>query len=181
MHARFGGRQAVDGLFPAVYDELRIVARAQLGRLRPGDTLNTTALVHEAYLKLAGRAERSFADRKHFFTVAALAMRQIVVDYARRQMARKRGGGVADASLDALNGAPLQVEAQAASIVAIDDALARLSDVDARLARVVELRFFAGLSVEESAHVLDVSAATIKRDTRAARAFLAREIGEAAP
>lgn len=175
--ARFGGREALDALFPVVYDELRGLARAQLGRFRPGETLNTTALVHEAYLKLVDHSRATFNDRKHFFTVAALAMRQIVVDYARRRAAQKRGGGAVHAQLDELDGSAVPVEAQAAAILALDGALTRLSGVDERLVRVVELRFFAGLSVEQAAELLEVSTATVKRDTRAARAFLVREMG----
>jgi RNA polymerase sigma factor (TIGR02999 family) len=177
--ARFGGREALDALFPVVYEELRSLARAQLRRFRVGETLSTTALVHEAYLKLVGHSRATFNDRKHFFTVAALAMRQIVVDYARRRAAQKRGGGAAHAPLDELDGSAIPIEAQAAAIVALDGALTRLSGVDDRLVRVVELRFFAGLSVTEAAELLEVSTATVKRDTRAARAFLVREMSEA--
>src|SRR5690606_20659319 len=107
------GRTDVDALVPLVYDELRILARAQLGRFRPGQTLDTTALVHEAYLKLVDRTRAEFKDRKHFFTVASLAMRQIVVDYARRNAAKKRGGGNVHTLLDELDGSAVAVEAQA--------------------------------------------------------------------
>lgn len=175
------GRTDVDALVPLVYDELRILARAQLGRFRPGQTLDTTALVHEAYLKLVDRTRAEFKDRKHFFTVASLAMRQIVVDYARRNAAKKRGGGNVHTLLDELDGSAVAVEAQAAELVALDDALNRLAQLDPRLARVVELRFFGGLSVEEAAEVMEVSIPTIKRDTRAARAFLYRAMSEAGP
>jgi RNA polymerase sigma factor (TIGR02999 family) len=175
-----GRREAIDALVPLVYTELRALARHQLDRFRPGATLNTTALVHETYLKLVDQSRATFNDRKHFFTVAALAMRQIVVDYARRHAAVKRGGGVVHAPLGELDGAGLPVEAQANALVALDGALTRLSEVDARLVRVVELRFFGGLSVEEAAEVLEVSTATVKRDTRTARAFLAREVAGSA-
>lgn len=176
---RFGGREVLDALLPQVYDELRRLAHHQLSRFRPGETLSTTGLVHEAYVKLVDQSGATFNDRKHFFTVAALAMRQIVVDYARRRGALKRGGGAAHAPLAELDGAAMPAESQAATVVALDNALTRLSGVDERLVRVVELRFFGGLSVEEAAELLEVSTATVKRDTRAARAFLVREMREA--
>jgi RNA polymerase sigma factor (TIGR02999 family) len=172
-------RAAVDALMPAVYAELRMLAHHQLGRIRRDATLCTTALVHEAYVKLVDQSRATIHDRKHFFTVAALAMRQIVVDYARRCAAQKRGGGAGRALIDELDGSAVSLEAQASALVALDDALTRLSHVDDRLARVVELRFFGGLSVDEVAEALEVSTATVKRDTRTARAFLVRELGEA--
>jgi RNA polymerase sigma factor (TIGR02999 family) len=172
-------RAAVDALMPAVYAELRMLAHHQLGRIRRDATLCTTAVVHEAYVKLVDQSRATIHDRKHFFTVAALAMRQIVVDYARRCAAQKRGGGAGRALIDELDGSAVSLEAQASALVALDDALTRLSHVDDRLARVVELRFFGGLSVDEVAEALEVSTATVKRDTRTARAFLVRELGEA--
>jgi RNA polymerase sigma factor (TIGR02999 family) len=178
--ANRGDRGALDALFAAVYQELRVVARAQLGRFRPGATLSTTALVHESYLKLVDQDSATFMDRKHFFTVAALAMRQIVVDHARRHAAQKRGGGAIRVTFDddvAHPAAPAVAEAE--ELLALDAALYELARLDERLVRVVELRFFGGLSVDEVAAVLDVSAATIKRDTRAARAFIAREMATA--
>jgi RNA polymerase sigma factor (TIGR02999 family) len=174
------GREAVDGLFPVVYQELRGLARHQLRRLRPGDTLGTTALVNEAYLKLADGERAGYHDRKHFFCVAAMAMRQIVVDYARHRAALKRGGGAAHVLLREPDGAHLAVDSQAAALVALDAALTHLAGSDERLVRVVELRFFAGLSVDETAALLGVSTATIKRDTRAARAFLVRAMEDPA-
>jgi RNA polymerase sigma factor (TIGR02999 family) len=178
--ANHGDRDALDALFAAVYQELRVVARAQVGRFRPGATLSTTALVHESYLKLVDQDSATFMDRKHFFTVAALAMRQIVVDHARRHAAQKRGGGAIRVTFDddvAHPAAPAVAEAE--ELLALDAALYELARLDERLVRVVELRFFGGLSVDEVAAVLDVSAATIKRDTRAARAFIAREMATA--
>lgn len=166
-----------DDLFPLLYDELYAMAHRQLGRFRPGQTLNTTALVHEAYLKLVKQDAATYQDRQHFFAVAARAMRQIILDYARKRCAGKRGGGVAPTLLDQLDGAALRVAAQAEAILALDQALARLATLDERLVRVVELRFFAGLSVEETAQVLGVSTPTVKRDTRAARAFVYRNMG----
>jgi len=177
--ARSSEREALDALLPLVYDELRALAHHQLQRFRPGETLSTTALVHEAYLKLVDQTRATFHDRRHFFTVAAMAMRQIIVDYARRRAAQKRGGGAHHEPLDALDSAALSIDAQAAALVDLDEALGRLSALDERPARVVELRFFGGLSVDETADVLEVSTATVKRDSRVARAFLARQLGEA--
>jgi RNA polymerase sigma factor (TIGR02999 family) len=147
-----------------------------LARFRPGNTLDTTALVHEAYVKLADRSRPPFNDRRHFLSVAALAMRQIVVDYARERAAQKRGGAASHVALDEMSDSPIDVDAQAMELVALDAALDRLASVDERLTRVVELRFFAGLSIDETAGVLDVSTATVKRDMRAARAFLHSEM-----
>jgi RNA polymerase sigma factor (TIGR02999 family) len=173
------GRSSLDALVPLVYDELRLLAHRQLGRFRPDQTLNTTALVHEAYLKLVDQSTATFRDRRHFFTVAALAMRQIVVDYARHRRALKRGGGAPHTLLHELDGSAVPIDAQATALVALDAALTRLSEVDDRLVRVVELRFFGGLSVKETADVLEVSTATVKRDTRVARAFLHKEMAAA--
>lgn len=165
---RDGDRTALDRLFPLVYAELHDRAHRQLARRRPGDTLSTTALVHEVYLKLTDSAHQSYQDRVHFFAVASRAMRQILVDYARRMTAAKRGGGLA-VSLD-----PDQLgnPGRAEELLALDEALARLEGLDERLARNVEMRFFGGLSVEETAEALGVSPRTVKRDWRKARAFL---------
>ncbi len=171
---RDGDRSALDRLFPLVYRELHERAHRQLARHRPGDTLSTTALVHEAYLKLTGSAHQSYHDRVHFFAVASRAMRQILVDYARRMTAAKRGGGHA-ISLDA---DAVADPGRAEELVALDEALERLEALDERLARTVELRFFGGLSVEEAADVLSVSPRTLKRDWRKARAFLYQAIRE---
>ena len=173
-----GGRNALDAFFPLVYDQLRDLAHGQLARFRPGDTLDTTALVHEAYIKLGNRSRPPFNDRRHFLSVAALAMRQIVVDYARQHAAQKRGGAASHIALDETIHSPIDIDAQAVGLVALDAALDKLTRVDERLTRVVELRFFAGLSVDETAGVLDVSSATVKRDMRAARAFLHHEMGQ---
>lgn len=159
-----------------IYAELLKIARAELGRHRRGNTLDTRSLVHEAYFKLFGGAGRDFANRKHFYATAAQAMRQVVIDYARARLAERRGGGAEHVALDALEGQPLPVDAQAEQLVQVDAALSKLAALDARLVQVVELRFFSGLEVEEIAELLGVSTATIKRDTRAARAFLAREL-----
>lgn len=171
--ARDGDAAALDRVFAIVYDELHRIARAQRRRVRPGETLGTTAVVHEAYLKLVRSAVASYADRAHFFAVAAKAMRQILLNRARDQVAQKRGGGAEVVTLgdhDAI--APRRAE----DLIALDAALERLAALDERLARVVELRFFAGLGVVEAAEVLGVGEATVKRDWSTARAFLHREL-----
>jgi RNA polymerase sigma factor (TIGR02999 family) len=166
-----GDARARDRLFNLVYDELRARARQQLARLRLGETLNTTALVHEAYLKVAPRAAVSYADRVHFFAIASRAMRHILVDYARRGSRQKRGAGTMMVQLDDddVNAA---IPEHADELLALDAALERLAALDERLSRVVELRFFGGLSVEETADVLQSSPRTVKRDWRKARMFL---------
>lgn len=161
----------------AVYEDLLLIARAELARHRRGQTLNTRALVNEAYLKLfSADAETDFDSRKHFFATAAQAMRQVVIDYARSRMTDRRGAGAEHIALDDLNGLALPVDAQADQLVAIDAAMQKLSLLDERLVRVVELRFFAGLEVTAIAELLGVSEPTVKRDTRAAKAFLQREL-----
>jgi len=168
----------VDALLPLAYRELRRIARAHRRHRSAGETLCTTALVHEAWLKLVRNRDTPFADRRHFLAVASRAMRQVIVDYARRRVAEKRGGGAFRLPLDALTGTPQEPdpERQAVALLALDAALDRLDRLDPRLARVVELRFFAELPVQEVARILDVSTATVKRDTRLARAFLGREL-----
>ncbi len=162
--------------FEALYDELHALARLQIRRARPGETLRTTALLHEAYLKLARGS--SVKDRTHFFSLAARAMRQVLVDHARSHAALKRGAG---RPLATLGDVASEVEADATELVAIDTALESLRGANERLARVVELRFFGGLSVEETAEALDASTATIKRDWRAARAFLLAALSPSSP
>ena len=164
-----GDRYALNRLIPLVYTELRALAHRQLARIRPGDTLQTTALVHEAYFKLLGTARPEWHDRRHFFAVASRAMRQISVDYARRQTAQKRGGDAPPLTLDEQR---LPVADRAPELVLLDQALTELESLSERPARVVELRFFGGLSVEETAAVLDVSERTVKREWQKARAFL---------
>ena len=163
-----GDRTAMDRLLPLVYNELHDRAHRQLSRQRPGETLSTTALVHEAYLKLSGSRQQSYQNRIHFFAVASRAMRQILVDYARRNLAGKRNGGVAVSLDPELIGSPDRSD----ELLALDEALAELERVDERLATIVELRFFGGLSVEETAEVQGISPRTVKRDWRKARAFL---------
>lgn len=167
--ARSGNSKALDELYPLVYQDLRGVAHRALGGNRPGDTLNTTALVHEAYLKLHGASAFEPVDRRHFFAVAARAMRQIVVDHARGRAALKRGGAYHRVDLDA---ATIPATESGAAILALEDALRKLGELDGRLAQVVELRFFGGLTVEETADVLQIDPRTVKRDWRKARAVL---------
>ena len=169
------GSQQLDALIPIVYEQLRVLAHQQLRRRAGTDTVSTTVLVHEAYLKLSHHAG-SWRDRNHFLAVAALAMRQILVDFARRRQAQKRGSNVAPVELAEWCTKVEGADAQAATLLELDEALTRLSQVDPRLGRVIELRFFGGLSVEEAAAVLNVSSATVRRDTRVARVFLAREL-----
>jgi RNA polymerase sigma factor (TIGR02999 family) len=178
LHAAGSGdAQALDALFARVYDELKRLAHRVRGG-RAGDTLSTTALVHEAYLKLVPSADMSWESRTHFLGVAARAMRQVLVDAARRQLADKRGGEQAAVSLDeASHPAPVR----AAELIALDEALEKLRSFDPRRAQVVEQRFFAGLSTRETATLLGVSTGTVERDWRAARAWLSLEIGGGAP
>jgi RNA polymerase sigma factor (TIGR02999 family) len=158
-----------DHHFQALYAELRAAARRQLARGRPGDTLNTTALVHEAYLKLVQAEGAFWRDRGHFFALAARAMRQIAIDHARRAAAGKRGGDLVLVPLEDLDAPDLS---RPRDLLALDAALERLEAMDPRLAHLVELRFYAGLTVEEAAEALAVSPRTIKRNWRKARAFL---------
>jgi len=167
---------ARDDVLRAVYDDLIRIARAELGRHRRGETLNTRVLVNEAYLKLFEGRGGVFENRVHFFATAARAMRQVVIDYARARLAERRGGGAEHVSLDVLEGAPLPVDEQAEQLVGMDRAMEKLAQLDPRLVQVVELRFFAGLEVKQIADLLGVSEPTIKRDTRAAKAFLQKEL-----
>ena len=171
--ARSGDRAALDALLPRVYDELRTLAHARLRRHRPGETLNTTALVHEAYLKLTANEAPSFEDRTHFFALAARAMRFVLVSYAREQTAQKRGGGVPDLPLDErLAVAASAADMEAADLLTLDAALEQLAAVSDRLAEIVELRFFGGMQYAEIAEATGRSEATVKRDWRRARAWL---------
>ncbi len=168
-----GNQAAVDLLVPLVYDEMRRLAESYLRDERAAATLQPTALVHEAYLRLVAQRLPDWESRSHFFGVAAHLMRQILVDHARRQKSGKRGGGAAKASLDeALSFAP----ERSSEIVALNDALEALSKVDERKTRIMELRFFGGFSVEETAQALGTSVATVGREQRLAEAWLHREL-----
>jgi RNA polymerase sigma factor (TIGR02999 family) len=172
--ARQGDGNAMDRLMTLVYDELRAVARRQLRRWRPGQTLDTTALVHEAYFRLVDQASASWQDRAHFLSVAGVAMRHILVDAARRRAAKKRGGEGPRITLDEMRldlGGP-DASRQAVEILDLDEALTSLAARNERLSRLVELRFFAGLTEEETAQTLGTSERTVRRDWLKARAFL---------
>jgi RNA polymerase sigma factor (TIGR02999 family) len=167
-----GDRSALDKLTPIVYDELHRLARRHMRRERPGHSLQTTALVNEAYMRLVDYSHMQWQNRAHFFAVSAQLMRRILVEHARRHNL-KRGGGVQHVSLEdtALVGGD-----RAADLVALDDAMNELGRLDPRKVQVVEMRFFGGLSVEETAEVLKVSPVTVRRDWRTARAWLYREL-----
>lgn len=167
--AREGDREALDRLLPLIYSELRLAAHRQIRRRRRGQTLDTTALVHEAYLKLVDHGAAEWRDRGHFLAVASTAMRQILVDSARRRTAQKRGGHDAP---ETFNETRVGVEDRAVEVLALDEALNSLAALNERLARLVELRFFGGLTVEETAQVMNLGERTVKRDWRKARAFL---------
>ena len=169
---------AFDRAVVAVYDELHTLAHAQLRRLRPGGTISTTVLVHEAYLRLARAGDLAIETRRHFFALAAQAMRRILVDQARARGAAKRGGAAGTLTLDE---AALPVDAVADEVLALDQALDRLGALDRRQAQIVEWRFFAGLGEEEIALALDLTARTVRREWTKARAYLYRELhgGEA--
>lgn len=168
-----GDRQALEKLTPLVYDELRRLAARYLRQERPGHTLQSTALVHEAYMKLVGQNNVRWQNRAHFFGIAAQMIRRILVDYARARRAEKRGSGAGALSLDEAIALP---GGKDLDLVALDDALEGLSKIDERQSRLVELRFFTGLTIEETAEVLQMSVATAKRDWVSAKAWLAREI-----
>jgi RNA polymerase sigma factor (TIGR02999 family) len=169
-----GERDALEQLMPLVYDELRAMARKALRR-QGGRSFQTTDLLHETYIKLAGRDEQHWQNRAHFFGVAATAMRHILVDYARAKIAQKRGGIQERLSLQD-NIADTNVVSN--QIVALEDALKLLGQLDERKCRIVELKFYGGLTNEEAAEALDVSVETVKRDWRFARAWLLRELGK---
>jgi RNA polymerase sigma factor (TIGR02999 family) len=167
--------EAAELLIPLLYAELRALAGKQMRSEREGHTLQPTALVHEAYMRMVGGQPVRWQDRAHFFAVAAGTMRRILVDHARRHGTAKRGGGGHRVTL---HEGLVADDAGDVDVLALEEALVRLREVDERAARVVELRFFAGLEIEEAAEVLDVSGGTIKRDWRFAKAWLARELGD---
>jgi RNA polymerase sigma factor (TIGR02999 family) len=172
--ARHGDPDAFNHLMPLVYAELRQIARRQLRRLRPGDTLGTTGLVHEAYIKLIDQKRASWQDRNHFFSIAARAMRQILVNHALRQQTLKRGSR--DKATVALDDAQIPAAEPEARLLALDAALDRLEKLDARLSSVVECRFFGGLTEDEAAATLGVSVRTVQRDWKLARAWLQEDL-----
>jgi RNA polymerase sigma-70 factor, ECF subfamily len=167
-----GDQEALGALMPLVYEELRRLARSYMRRERPGHTLQTTGLVHEAYLRMAGQSA-NWTNRAHFFGIAAKMMRRVLVDHARSHRRAKRGGGAVQVSLDE---PALLTKAPNMDLVALDEALSRLEAVDQQRAHIVELRFFAGLSNEEASKVLDVSTATVQRQWAGARAWLHHEL-----
>jgi RNA polymerase sigma factor (TIGR02999 family) len=172
---RGGDREALERLMPMVYAELRRLARLRLARERKDHTLATGALVNEAYLRLAGQARARFRDRAHFFAVASHMMRRVLVDYARSRGYRKRGGGVLHVPLDDVRSVSAE---RAGDVVALDEALSALAELDERRSRVVELRVFGGMSVEEIAEALEVSSGTVRRDWTLAKAWLRRRLDQ---
>jgi RNA polymerase sigma factor (TIGR02999 family) len=170
-----GDARALDKLMPLVYEELHRIARHYMAGERPGHTLQTTALIHEAYLRLTNQEEIAWQNRAHFFAVAAQAMRRILVDHARSRDAAKRGGGVPKAAMEET---ALLTQKQARELVALDDALRDLTTIDPRKSQVVELRYFGGMSVEETAEILGVSSVTVMREWSTAKAWLLRAISQ---
>ncbi|HEV2279207.1 MAG TPA: sigma-70 family RNA polymerase sigma factor [Acidobacteriaceae bacterium] len=168
-----GDHNALNELMPLVYNELHRMARRAWSSQDPDNTLQPTALIHEAYLRLAGADTASFQNRSHFFAVACTAMRQILVNHAKSRLAGKRGSGQIKVSLDDAEPA---VHQEAAEVVALHEALERLQAFDERKSRVVEMRYFGGLSIEETAEALGVSIITVNRDWRLARTWLMREM-----
>jgi len=178
VHWREGDQEALNKLIPLVYDELHKLASRYLRRERRDHTLQTTAVVHEAYLKLVNQRDANFENRLHFFAVAAQIMRRILVDYARRHHASKRGGDLYKLSLDE---ALVTSEEKGADLLALDEALERLAAIDQRQSRVVELRVFAGLTLEETAQALNISPSTVRREWSMAKAWLHRQIKNQRP
>ena len=175
---RDGDREALEALMPLVYDELRRLAHHYLHQERSDHTLQSTALVHEAYLRLAGQDPPPWQNRAHFFGIAAHIMRQILVEYARGRSAVKRGGSACRLTLDDAVALPQQMDVD---VVELDKALTGLAELDVQQSRIVELRFFAGLTIEDTSEVLGISPATVKRDWVTARAWLYRAMTGEAP
>jgi RNA polymerase sigma factor (TIGR02999 family) len=174
---RDGGASAVEAVMPLVYEELRRIARRQIEHERPGHTLSATALVHEAYLKLVHLDRMDWKSRAHFFAIAAQAMRRILVNHALAKKRQKRGGAALHVSLDGVDPAAPGREEE---VLALHDAIERLAALEPRHGRIVEMRFFGGLTIDETAEALRVSPATVKRDWTLLRAWLRRELGIAA-
>lgn len=173
-----GDASALEELMPVVYQELRRLAQSYFRNERPGHVLQATALVHEAFLRLAGQTDEPVRNRAHFFAVAATAMRRILIDHARRELAEKRGGGEKPLVLAEASGG---IGETRIDVLALDILLRELADLDERQAQVVEMRCFAGLDVDETATVLNVSPATVKRDWSMAKAWLRRELSRSRP
>jgi RNA polymerase sigma factor (TIGR02999 family) len=172
-----GNKAALDRLTPLVYDEIRRIAHRYVQREREGQTLQTTALVNEAYLRLAGSADIAWQNRAHFYAVTAQVMRRILIDHARRRQYIKHGGDARRVAFDAaISEAGLMSQPRAAELLALDEALDELAKLDPRKSRVVELRYFGGLSLEETAKTLDISLMTVRRDWRAAKAWLYKAV-----
>jgi RNA polymerase sigma factor (TIGR02999 family) len=172
---RDGQPGAFEQLVGLVYPELRRIARGQLRHWRANGSLETGSVVHEAFLKLVDQTRVNWQDRAHFFAIAARAMRQVIIDYARRRRRLKRGGGVANLDLDARE---IAIQTQVEQLLALNDLLSRLETVDPRLLQVVECRFFAGYTDTETADILHVSVRTVERDWRRARAWLKAQLGD---
>ena len=173
---RSGRKDALDRLMPLVYDELHFIASRHRSRERSGGAWQTTALVNEAYVKLVGQREVEWQNRTHFFAIAATLMRRILVDQARREQRPKHGGDAVTVSLDDVPGLAHVAPLDAVDAIALDGALSRLETIDPRQARIVELRFFGGLTVEETGEVMDCSPATVKREWTLAKGWLYREL-----
>jgi RNA polymerase sigma factor (TIGR02999 family) len=172
---RNGDRQALEALLPLVYQELRHIAQYHLRQERPDHTLQSTALVHEAYLRLTKQSPPEIENRAHFMAVASRLMRQILVDHARGHRAAKRGGGIKLEIQDVGS----SEKAPSVDLIMLDDALNELARLDPQQSRIVELRFFGGMSIEETAEIVGVSVTTVKREWATARAWLRREVGKA--
>ena len=170
-----GDQAALDKLTPLVYEELRRMAHRYMNRERPGHTMQTTALVNEAYIRLVNRKNVHWENRAHFFAIAAQLMRTILVDHARSHAYQKRGGGARNITLDE---AMVVSQQRAADVVALDETLKELAKIDPQQSRIVELRFFGGLTIEETAEVLGLSPATIKREWSTAKAWLYHELAK---
>lgn len=172
---RQGDKSAFDKLMPLVYDEMRRIAHRYMQKERDGHTLQTTALINEAYVRLVGQQKIEWQNRAHFFAVTAQVMRHVLIDHARRVHYAKRGGGAQHVALDDVDAMTTE---RAAELVALDEALSELAILDPRKSRVVELRYFGGLSLEETADVLEISLMTVRRDWRAAKAWLYRKLND---
>jgi RNA polymerase sigma factor (TIGR02999 family) len=172
-----GDQEALNRLIPLVHQELKRLARHYMRRERAGHTLQTSALVNEAYIQLIDYKRVQWKDRAHFLAVAAQVMRRILIDYARNRQSLKRGAGARKVSLDE---AATLADERAAEMIALDEALTSLAELDPRKSQIVELRYFGGLEIEETAHVINVSPATVKREWAAARLWLHREINKSA-